>query len=148
MYNRGSYRALPSKRGYISKAGGGRRPLGIAVPEDKIVHRALVEVLNQVYEADFLGFSYGFRPGRSAHNALDALSVALTRRRVNWVLDADVRTFFNFPNVGKLLMLLFILLAAWFSGGTFSLAKYVTFLTSGLLSFFSGVDVACPLCSI
>jgi len=87
--HRGSYRALPSKRGYIAKSGGGKRPLGITVLEDKIVQRALVEVLNQIYEVDFLGFSYGFRPGRSAHDALDDLSVALTRRRVNWVLDAD-----------------------------------------------------------
>lgn len=93
--HRGSYRALPSKRGYIAKAGGGKRPLGITVLEDKIVQRALVEVLNQIYEVDFLGFSYGSRPGRSAHDALDALGVALTRRRVNWVLDADVRTFYD-----------------------------------------------------
>jgi len=79
----GKYRALPSKRGYIPKPDGGKRPLGIAAIEDKIVQRALLEVLNQIYEVDFLGFSYGFRPGRSAHDALDALSVALTRRKVN-----------------------------------------------------------------
>ena len=101
--HRGSYRALPSKRGYISKAGGGKRPLGITVLEDKIVQRALVEVLNQVYEVDFLGFSYGFRPGRSAHDALDALGVALTRHKVNWVLDADIRSFFDTIDHGWLM---------------------------------------------
>lgn len=93
--HRGSYRAQPSKRGYISKSDGGQRLLGIAALEDKIVQRALVEVLNQIYEVDFLGFSYGFRPGRKAHDALDALSVALTRGKVNWVLDADMRNYFD-----------------------------------------------------
>jgi group II intron reverse transcriptase/maturase len=101
--HRGSYRALPSKRGYIFKAGGGKRPLGITVLEDKIVQRALVEVLNQIYEEDFLGFSYGFRPGRSAHDALDALSVALFRRKVSWVLDADIRSFFDTIDHGWLM---------------------------------------------
>ena len=71
------------------------RPLGVTTLEDKIVQRAVVEVLNQIYEADFLGFSYGFRPGRSQHNALDALYVGITERRVNWVLDLDIRDFFT-----------------------------------------------------
>ena len=78
-----------------SAADGRQRPLGIATPEDKIVQRAVVEVLNAVYEADFLGFSYGFRPGRSPHNALDALTAGIYRRNVNWVLDADIRDFFG-----------------------------------------------------
>jgi len=77
--------------------------LGIIVLEDKIVQRALVEVLHQIYEVDFLGFSYGFRPGRSAHDALDALGVALTRRKVNWVLDADIRSFFDTIDHGWLM---------------------------------------------
>jgi RNA-directed DNA polymerase len=93
--HRGAFRAKPSRRVFIPKADGQSRPLGVASLEDKILQRALVEVLNAVYEADFLGFSYGFRPGRSPHDALDALTVGIERKKVSWVLDADFREFFT-----------------------------------------------------
>src|SRR6266567_6020922 len=92
---RGAYRAKPVRRAYIDKRDGRKRPLGVPVLEDKIVQRATVEVLNAIYETDFLGFSYGFRTGRSQHNALDALYTGLLTKKVNWLLDLDIRGFFD-----------------------------------------------------
>jgi group II intron reverse transcriptase/maturase len=103
---RGAYRARPVRRAYILKTDGRQRPLGVPALEDKIVQRTVVEVLNAIYETDFLGFSYGFRPGRSPHQALDALTVGIDTKKVNWVLDADIRGFFDTLDHGWLIRFL------------------------------------------
>ncbi|MEX2578389.1 MAG: reverse transcriptase domain-containing protein [Verrucomicrobiales bacterium] len=93
--HRGAYRAKPSRRSWLPKPDGRNRPLGVASLEDKIVQQAVATVLRSVYEEDFIGFSYGFRKGRSQHDALDALNVAITSKRVNWILDADIEGFLD-----------------------------------------------------
>jgi RNA-directed DNA polymerase len=104
--HRGAYRALPSRRVYIPKADGRQRPIAVAAIEDKIVQRAVTALLNAIYEEDFLGFSYGFRPGRGAHDAMDALCVGVHSKKVSWILDADIRSFFDEISQQRLIRLL------------------------------------------
>ena len=104
--HRGAYRALPSRRVYIPKADGRQRPIAVAAIEDKIVQRAVTALLNAIYEEDFLGFSYGFRPGRGAHDAMDALCVGIHSKKVSWILDADIRSFFDEISQERLIRLL------------------------------------------
>lgn len=104
--HRGAYQARPSKRRWIPKDNGKQRPLGLAALEDKIVQQAVATVLNAIYEEDFRGFSYGFRPGRSQHMALDALYVAIKRKRVSWILDLDLKSFFDNLSHEKLVQLM------------------------------------------
>jgi group II intron reverse transcriptase/maturase len=103
---RGAYRAMPSRRVYIPKADGRQRPIAVAAIEDKIVQRAVTALLNAIYEEDFLGFSYGFRPGRGAHDAMDALCVGIHSKKVSWIVDADIRSFFDEISQEKLIRLL------------------------------------------
>src|SRR5919206_2687292 len=104
--HRGAYRAMPSRRVYIPKADGRQRPIAVAAIEDKIVQRAVTALLNAIYEEDFLGFSYGFRPGRGAHDAMDALCVGIHSKKVSWILDADIRSFFDEISQERLIRLL------------------------------------------
>jgi group II intron reverse transcriptase/maturase len=131
--HRGVYRAKPSRRAYIPKADGRLRPLGVASLEDKIVQGAVVEVLNAIYETDFLGFSYGFRPERGQHDALDALATGLWRMKVNWVLDADIRGFFDAIDHGWLIKFIehrigdrriLRLIRKWLSAGVMEKGKW------------------------
>lgn len=104
--HKGTYKAKPSKRIYVPKPNGKQRPIGIAALEDKIVEQAVATILNQIYEEEFLGFSYGFRPERSQHRALDAIWVGITKQKVNWVLDLDIRSFFDSLDHGWLMKFL------------------------------------------
>ena len=131
--HRGAYRATPSRRVYIEKADGRQRPLAVPAIEDKLVQHAVVTILNQIYEEDFLGFAYRFRPGRSQHQALDALSYALPEKKVNYVLDADIRGFFD--NLDKSWLIKFVehrvadpsilrLIQKWLNAGVMKKVKW------------------------